>query len=182
MLLSPISCLWSPGLWSFDKGIDMLRERIVWIVALLLVAGAGFYSGQTIGLRAGEQNRAQAAQQFFGQRGGQAGQGGGQGNAQGGQGGQGGFRGGGLAGTVSSVSGNTITLTTRAGQTTAVQLAADGTVRKQVDAQLSDITPGEQIMAFGTQNGDTFQATSIQIGQSGGGGNGGPGGQPTATP
>ncbi len=63
----------------------MLRERIVWIVALILVAGAGFYSGQTIGVRAGEQNRAQAAQQFFGQRGGQAG--GGQGNAQGGQGG-----------------------------------------------------------------------------------------------
>jgi hypothetical protein len=42
--------------------------------------------------------------------------------------------------------------------------------------------PGEQIMAYGTQNGDIFQATSIQIGQFGGGGNGGPGGQPTATP
>ncbi len=31
-------------------------------------------------------------------------------------------------------------------------------VRKQVDGQLSDIKAGEQIVAFGTQNGDTFQA------------------------
>src|SRR5262245_56663522 len=111
----------------------MLRDRIVWVVALLVVAGLGFYSGQTIGVRAGEQNRAQADQQFFGQRGG--GQGG-----QGGQGGgQGGFRGGGgMAGTVSNISGITITITTRDGQTATVQLAANGTVRKQVDGQLSD--------------------------------------------
>src|SRR4051812_18188410 len=102
----------------------MLRERIVWIVALLIVAGLGFYSGQTIGVRAGEQNRAQAAQGFFSQRGG-----GGQGGGQAG----GGFRGGGAAGMVSAVDGNTITLTTRNGQTMKVQLAADGTVRKQVD-------------------------------------------------
>jgi hypothetical protein len=140
----------------------MLRERIVWIVALLVVAGAGFYSGQIVGVRNGERNRAQAAQQFFGQRGGQTG---GQGNA-GGQAG-GGFgrgNGGGVAGTVSAVSGNTITISTRNGETATIQLAADGTIRKQVDGQLSDITAGEQIVAFGTQSGDTFQATSIQVG------------------
>src|SRR5690242_18181338 len=140
----------------------MLRERIVWIVALLVVAGAGFYSGQIIGGRASAQNRAQAAQQFFNQRGGgQGGQGAGQG--------AGGFRGGGMAGTVNDVSGNTITITTRNGQTMKIQLASDGTVRKQVDGQLSDITKGQQIIAIGTQNGDTFQATSIQIGGQGGG-------------
>jgi hypothetical protein len=128
----------------------------MWVVALLVVAGLGFYSGQAIGVRAGEQQRAQAAQQFFGQRGG--GQGGGQGAS--------GFRGGGggLAGTVSNVSGSTITIATRNGQTAKVQLAAGGTVYKQVDGQLSDIKPGEQIVAFGAQNGDTFQASSIQIG------------------
>jgi hypothetical protein len=144
----------------------MLRERIIWIVALLVVAGMGFYSGTIIGGRASAQNRALAAQQFFNQRGGQ---GGGQG---------GGFRGGnggGVAGMVSSVSGNTITLTTRDGQTTTVQLAADATVRKQVDGQLSDITAGQQIVAIGTQSGGTFQATSIQIGgQFGGGRNAAP--------
>jgi len=62
------------------------------------------------------------------------------------------------------VSGNTITITTLNGQTATVQLAAGGTVHEQVDGQLSDIKPGEQIVAFGTQNGNTFQASSIQIG------------------
>jgi len=57
---------------------------------------------------------------------------------------------------VSDVSGNTITITTRNGQTMKVQLAADGTVRKQVAGQLSDIKQGDQILATGTQNGDTF--------------------------
>ena len=133
----------------------MLRERIVWIVALLIVAGLGFYSGQTVGVRAGEQNRAQATQGFFSQ-------------------------GGGVAGTVSAVSGNTITITTRNGQTTNVQLAADGKVRKQVDGQLSDVTVGAQVVAIGTQSGDTFQATSIQLGGFGGGFGGGR--NPQATP
>ena len=162
----------------------MLRERIIWIVALLVVAGAGFYSGQIVGARTGDRNRAQAAQQFFGQRGGNGGQGGqfggggGQGGGQAGAGG--GFgrgNGGGMAGTVSAVAGNTITITTRNGDTAKIQLAADGTVRKQVDGQLSDITAGEQIVAFGAQSGDTFQATSIQVGgQLGGARN------PAATP
>jgi preprotein translocase subunit YajC len=154
----------------------MLRERIVWIVALLVIAGAGFYSGQIIGGRAAAADRAQAAQGFFSQRGG--GQAGGQGGGQAG----GGFRGGGAAGTVSEVSGDTITITTRNGQTMKVQLAADSTVRKQVDGQLSDITVGTQVVAMGTQNGDTFQATSIQIGGFGGGPGGSGGLNPQATP
>ena len=151
----------------------MLRERIIWIVALLLVAGGGFYSGQLIGSRTATQQRAQAAQQFFGQRGGQ----------NGGQGGQnGGFAGrGGASGTVASVSGNTVTITTRSGQNMTINLAASTTVRKLADGQVSDIKQGEQITAFGTQNGDTFDATSIQIGQLGGGRPQGQG-QPTAQP
>jgi preprotein translocase subunit YajC len=145
----------------------MRMERIIWIVALLVVGGVGFYSGQIIGGRQAAQNRALAAQQFFNQRGGtgQGGQGG-----QNGQGGQGGtFRGGGAAGTVSEISGNSITITARNGQTMKLQLAANGTVRKQVDGQLSDIKQGDQIVATGTQNGDTFEANSIQIGGFGGG-------------
>lgn len=155
----------------------MLRERIVWIVALLVIAGLGFYSGQTVGVRAGEQNRAQAAQGFFSQRGG-GGQSGGQGGGQ-----AGGFRGqgGGVNGTVSAISGNTITITTRNGQTTNVQLAADGKVRKQVDGQLSDVTVGAQVLAIGAQSGDIFQATSLQLGGFGGGQGGGRNAQPTPT-
>ena len=78
---------------------------------------------------------------------------------------------------MSEVAGNTITITTRNGQTMKIELAANGTVRKQVDGQISDIATGEQIVAMGTQNGDTFQATSIQIGGFGGGGR-----NPQATP
>lgn len=153
----------------------MLRERIVWIVALLLVGGVAFFSGQTIGVRAGEQNRALAGQQFLSQRGGPAG-----GQAGGQAGGAGGFarggNGGGTAGMVSDVSGNTITITTRANQTLKIQLAANGTVRKQVDGQLSDIKAGDQIVAIGAQSGDIFQATSIQLGGAFGGAFGGQGG------
>jgi hypothetical protein len=61
-----------------------------------------------------------------------------------------------------------------------VQLAADGKVRKQVDGQLSDVTVGAQVVAIGTQSGDTFQATSIQLGGFGGGFGGGR--NPQATP
>lgn len=142
----------------------MKWERLVWIGAIVLVAAGGFYSGRLLGVRAGEENRSQAAQQFFSQRGGNAN---GQVPAANGQAGRGGF-GGGVSGTVSSVDGSTITLTTRQGATTKVQLADGGTVRKQVDGQITDITNGEQITAFGTQNGDSFQATSIQIGALGG--------------
>jgi hypothetical protein len=143
----------------------MLRERIVWLVALIAVGAIAFFGGQLLGVRAGEQNRAVAAQQFFSQRGGQ-----GAGPGTGGFAGRGGA-GGGVAGTVSAVSGNTVTVTTRNGQTTEVELAANGTVRKQVDGQVADITAGEQITAFGTQSGDTFEASSILIGGQGGGRN-----------
>ena len=83
---------------------------------------------------------------------------------------------------MNEVAGNTISITTRNGQTMKIELAANGTVRKQVDGQISDITTGEQIVAMGTQNGDTFQATSIQIGGFGGGPGGGGGRNPQATP
>ena len=62
-----------------------------------------------------------------------------------------------------------------------INLAASTTVRKLADGQISDIKQGEQITAFGTQNGDAFDATSIQIGQLGGGRPQGQG-QPTAQP
>lgn len=118
----------------------MSRERIMWIVALLLVAGIGFYSGQTLGGRG----------RLFG--------------------GAAGRNGGGSAtvGTVSAVAGNIVTITTRAGQTMQVQLDANSALRKQADAQISDITTGEQIIVTGTTSGTTIQATNVQIGGAGG--------------
>ncbi len=146
----------------------MGKERIVWIVALLVVAGAAFYGGQQFGVMRGRQERAQAASTFFGGRGGQGG------NFQGGQGTAGGFAGRGVNGTVSAVSGDSITITARDGSTVTVQLAQGGVVRKQTEGQLSDIKTGDVITAIGTRNGDTIAASAIQIG---GGFGGAPGAQ-----
>lgn len=143
----------------------MFKERMVWIVALLLVAGAGFWGGQQLGVAQGLQERQQAMQQFYGNRsGGQNGQG--QTQAAG-QNGQGGVAGRGLFGTVSAINGNDITLSARDGTATTVELSADGKVRKQVDGAFSDIHTGDRVTVMGTQNGNVFQATAIQIGGSG---------------
>jgi preprotein translocase subunit YajC len=153
----------------------MRLERMIWIVALVAVGAIGFFSGQIVGVRAGEQERQLAVQQFLGQRGGGPGAGGSGQNGSLGRG-QNTFAGGGIAGTVASISGNTLTITTRNGQTARVELAPNGTVRKQVDGQLSDIKPGDQVVAIGTQNGDTFSARSIQLGGLG------PGERPVVAP
>jgi hypothetical protein len=144
----------------------MNQERILWVVAVLLVGAAAFFGGRQMGVVAGQESRTAAAAGFFAQRGG-------------GQGGQGGGRGQGLSGTVASIDGNTVSLTMNDGSTVKVSLAADGVVRHQVDGTLADVKVGERVVAIGTQSGDTFAATAIQVG----GGFGGPGGrQATPTP
>jgi hypothetical protein len=136
----------------------MLQERIAWIVAVALVGGAAFFGGQQLGFQSGQQSRAQAAQQFFAQRGGGPGGPGGQGEQAGAGRGQN------IAGVVDSVSGNTIVVTTVDGSKVNVALADGGTVRKQVDGQVGDIKPGERVVAIGALSGDTFQATVLQLG------------------
>jgi hypothetical protein len=147
----------------------MNQERIMWVVAVLLVGAAAFFGGRQLGVVAGQESRSAAAAGFFAQRGG-----------QGGQGGQGfgGGRGQGVSGMVASVDGTTVSLTLNDGSTVKVSLAADGVVRHQVDGTIADVKVGERVVAIGTQSGDTFAATAIQVG----GGFGGPGGGPRATP
>ncbi|GAB4204181.1 MAG: hypothetical protein OHK0022_29090 [Roseiflexaceae bacterium] len=145
----------------------MRWERLIWLVALVAVGAVGFFGGQTAGIQTGREQRAAAQDQFFGQRGGAGGQGARQG--QGGAPGQGGLRAGGaLIGTVSAVAGDRITVSTRDGRTVELQIAADGQVRKVVEGKAADIAQGEQITAFGTQSGEVFQASSVQIGGQGG--------------
>ncbi len=140
----------------------------MWVVAVLLVGAAAFFGGRQMGVTAGQESRSAAAAGFFAQRGG--------GGGQGGQGGQGGGRG--LSGTIASVDGSSVSLTLNDGSTAKVSLAADGVVRHQVNGTLADLKVGDRVVAIGTQNGDTFAATALQIG----GGPGGPGGSPRATP
>lgn len=153
----------------------MGRERIVWVIALVAVGAMGYFGGQALGVRQGLELRTQAASQFMSERGangaagaqGAAAAPGAAGSQAGAPGGFGGGRGG-MMGTVSAVSGDAVTISTRDGQTVTVKLAADGTVRRQVDGTLADIKQGDTIVAAGQQSGDVFEATSIQIGGFGG--------------
>lgn len=148
-----------------------MTERIVWVVAVALVGGAAFFGGRQVGFDAGQQSRAQAAQRFFNERGGQ---GGGGVPGQPGQGAPGLPGGQGVTGLVERVEGDRIVIATPNGTSVTVHLAANVQVRKQVDGQLSDVTVGERIVAIGTRNGDTVEATAVQIGGAFGGGRGGP--------
>jgi hypothetical protein len=69
-----------------------------------------------------------------------------------------------VAGVVDSVSGSGVVIKTQDGSTITIALAEGGTVRKQVDGTLAEITPGERIIALGQRNGETFQANVIQVG------------------
>lgn len=138
----------------------MRYRQILWIVAIVCIGIAAFLGGRQLGYTAGLQSRDEAARQFFAQRGSQAGQGpagAGQGLPDGGQGQN-------VAGVVESVNGKSIVLTTGDGAKLTIELASGGSIRKQVEGTLADVTPGERIIAFGTRSGDSFQASAIQIG------------------
>lgn|GEM_PF-4239052 len=72
-------------------------------------------------------------------------------------------RGPGAAGTVQSISGSTVTLQSLQGGTLTVQLNSNTVIRKQVLKAITDLQPGNQIFAFGQDNGGTVQARQIQL-------------------
>ncbi len=148
-----------------------MRERIVWIVLLLIGTGGGFYAGRLNGIQVGQTQVQQTANRFFATRGGAGGAGGAAGNGAAGGTRRGTFQGQNLVGTVDKVDGSTITIKAFNNTSAKIQLNADATIRKQVDGQISDIHPGDRVVANGTKNGDVFQATSVQIGGRLGGGN-----------
>jgi hypothetical protein len=63
-----------------------------------------------------------------------------------------------------------VSLTLNDGSTMKVSLAANGVVRHQVEGTLADVKVGERVVAIGSQSGDTFTASALQVG----GGFGGP--------
>ena len=144
---------------SIKKPTWLMPERLLWLVAILLIAGAGFYVGRQNGIGAGLAQQQRAADQFFADRGGNH-----AGGQQGQGGGQGRFGGQGQAGTVQSVNGNTITIQTNTGETVTIQVGSNTAIRKQVAGQVTDIRPGDRVVAFGDRSGDVFQATAVQIG------------------
>ena len=69
-----------------------------------------------------------------------------------------------VRGTVSAVSGDTITVqAANGGATSQIQLASGGRLIEQVDGTPADITPGVTLTAVGQQQGTTLVATSITL-------------------
>ncbi len=69
-----------------------------------------------------------------------------------------------VIGTVEKVDGDTITVKSeRADGPTIVRLGADTRIQKQAEIALSDLEVGNTVTASGTQEGDTFNATRLQV-------------------
>lgn len=70
-----------------------------------------------------------------------------------------------ILGVIESIDGKQFTVKPQieAGTTT-VQLADGAQIRKDVDAQLSEIVAGASVTAFGTRQGDAFQANLLRLG------------------
>jgi len=127
---------------------------IAGLVVLAIVAGVGGYmAGHNAGVQQANAARATFMAQRFGQ--GANGQGNFTGVAR--QGGAG------TSGTVKSVDGNTVVVTTRNGDVK-VKLGQDTTVQKMAQGSLQDIQPGERIVVTGdTDSGGTVNARSVQL-------------------
>ncbi len=159
------------------------RFLVPWTAALiaLVTAAAGFLGGielekgQTGSGTSSASGRFAALAARFGGSGGASGRaaggtaaGGASGAAAGGAAGFAGLRGGGFgggggqAGTVSSVSGKTIDLTTTDGNTVKVTLSSATKVTKSLDVPRNRIHPGDTIVVAGvTKSNGTIVATSL---------------------
>ena len=126
-------------------------------MVLVIVAAVG---GYMVGHNAGVQQANAARAAFMAQRfGAQGANGQGQGNLAGvaRPGGTG------ASGTVKSVDGNTVVVTTRNGDVK-VKLGQDTTVQKMAQGSLQDIQPGLRIVVTGdTDSSGTVNARSVQV-------------------
>lgn len=136
------------------------------VVILMALAAAG---GYLYGTRVGEARANAVRQAFFQERfGGQVGQGTGFFGTGGGQfplgtPGPGGL-GRGVTGEVTSVQGNTITLTTSDGPIQ-VSITEQTILRKVTDFSLDELQPGEQVVVIGDRDSQgNLVARSVQVG------------------
>ncbi len=152
------------------------------IIALVAVGAGGFYGGTAYAANTAQQ-ASNVRAQFLNGRGGAAGTGTGTGTGTGANTAGGGF-GGGVAGTIKSISGDTLQVSTAQNVTT-VTLSGATTIQKSVTATTSDLQVGQQITVRGQRDSSgNVAATSIQLVPAGTtfGGPGGPGAAPSATP
>jgi hypothetical protein len=137
------------------------------VVLAVVLFGGGFVTGRFTAPAPGPQRgQFRTGEGFPGGAGGggAAGQGGGAG-AGAGQGGGQGFGGGrnvALTGTVSSVSGNSVVITTRAGNVT-VTLASGGKVYKSAPGTTADLKPGDTVSVASQPGSTGTSRTASQI-------------------
>jgi hypothetical protein len=68
-----------------------------------------------------------------------------------------------MTGTVETIEDQRIVLKDKGGASTTVQLAEGAKIQKRAEASLAELTAGTFIFATGTQDGDIYQATQVQI-------------------
>jgi preprotein translocase subunit YajC len=68
-----------------------------------------------------------------------------------------------VAGTVDSVSGDTVTVKSATGTSVQVQLLANGQVTAQENGTIADITAGKFLVAVGPQQGTTVTASTVNV-------------------
>lgn len=100
-----------------------------------------------------------------------------------------GFNGGGfngVSGAVTAINGSTLTVKATDGTTATVEVDTSTQIENQQTITLAAVKAGDTVRATGTQNGDIFEATALQVGGIGPGGagfGGGPrGGAASSTP
>ncbi len=131
---------------------------IAGLVVLAIVAGVG---GFVLGTGVGSRRAANVRRQFLAERTGGNGNGFGQWMGAAPNGGQG-PNGPAVMGTVKSVNGDTVTVTTRNGDVQ-VKVASDTAVRKMADGTIADIQPGQRITVVGDSANGTVTARSVQL-------------------
>ncbi|HEU5099638.1 MAG TPA: DUF5666 domain-containing protein [Roseiflexaceae bacterium] len=70
-----------------------------------------------------------------------------------------------VVGAIEAIDGRTLTVKRPMdGSTATIQLAEGATIRKDIEAQLSEITAGDRVTAFGSRQNEVFQAELLQLG------------------
>ena len=126
------------------------------LAVLVVIAGVG---GYMLGDRAGQARANAVRRQFFAQRQGNQGQGFGQGLVVGTPGARPA-----TSGTVKSVDGNTIVVTTRNNGDVKVQVADNAIISKMETGTIKDIQPGLRIIVVGERGASgVITAQSVQL-------------------
>ncbi len=129
---------------------------IAGLVVLAIVAGVG---GFVLGTGVGSRRAADVRRQFLAERTGGNGFGQWMGASPNGGQGPGGPA---VTGTVKSVNGDTVTVSTRNGDVQ-VKVASDTAVRKMADGTIADIQPGQRITVVGDSANGMVTARSVQL-------------------